>query len=266
MAGRRLPHPGAGALGTLSFQDHFSSRAGAYARFRPRYAPALFDLVGALPARRRLALDVGTGNGQAAVALAERFERVVGIDGSAAQLAKAERHPRVEYRLGRAEETGMPDGSVDLVTVAQAAHWFDLELFYAEVRRIAAPGGAIALWSYDDPVVVGDPESDALLQAFNLGTMGPWWPRNRANVGLGYARLPFPFEEIDVPTMTLAQDWTRDELAGYARSWSSVSRYVSERGEDPVIDFERALARTWPNAAERKRIEWPLAVRAGRIR
>ena len=247
------------------FQDHFSSRAGEYARFRPRYSPALFDLVAALPERHRLAVDVGTGNGQAALGLADHFEKVVGIDGSAAQLERALPHPRVEYRIGRAEDTGMPDGSADLVTVAQAAHWFDLDRFYPEARRIAAPGGAIALWSYDDPVIVGDAASDALLQQFNLGTMGPWWPRDRGKVGLGYAQLPFPFDEVDVPAMTLSQDWTRAELAGYARSWSSVSRYVEVRGEDPVAEFERALARTWPDAQQRKRIEWPLAVRAGRL-
>ena len=265
MAGRRVPHPRAGAYCTLSFQDHLSSRAVAYARFRPRYPPALFDFIAALPLRRRLALDVGTGSGQAAVALAEHFDKVVGIDGSAAQLANAATHPRIEYRLARAEETGMPDGTVDLVAVAQAAHWFDLDRFYAEVRRIAAPGAAVALWSYDDPVIVGDQASSALLEEFNRVTMGPWWPHNRAKVGLGYAQLPFPFEEVLVAPMTLAQEWTRDELAGYARSWSSVTRYVAEQGEDPVVGFERALARTWPDAHERKPIQWPLVIRAGRV-
>lgn len=266
MGGRRVPHaePPAQRPGTLSFSDHFASRAGAYARFRPRYPPALFDLVAGLPAQRRLALDAGTGSGQAATALAERFERVVGIDGSAAQLAEAAPHERVEYRLARAEATGLSDRSTDLVTVAQAAHWFDLERFFGEVRRIAAPGGAIALWSYDDPVVVGDPATDAVLQRFTRVAMGPWWPPQRRHVGAGYARLPFPFDEVRVEPMTMAQDWTREHLAGYARSWSAVSAYAAARGEDPVLRFEEELAGVWPSATTR-RVEWPLHVRAGRV-
>ena len=253
------------AYRALTFQDHFASRAGAYARFRPRYPPALFDLLAALPEQRRTVLDVGTGSGQAAVALAERFDRVIAIDASAAQLANATPHPRVEYRVARAEETGAPDGSIDLVTVAQAAHWFELDGFYREVRRVAVRGGAIALWSYDEPVVVGDAAADALLQEFSRVTMGPWWPFDRARVGLGYATLPFPFAEVAIAPMTLEQEWTRDQLAGYVRSWSSVSRYVADQGEDPVVAFERDLARTWPDPEQRRRIEWPLVVRAGRL-
>ncbi len=197
------------------------------------------------------------------MALAERFDRVVAIDASEAQLANAAPHERVEYRIARAEETGMPDGAVDLVTVAQAAHWFDLDRFYAEVRRVAAPGGAIALWSYDDPVV-GDPAIDAVVAEFNKVTMGPWWPFDRAKVGLGYSSLPFPFDEVPIAPLTLERDWTRDQLVGYVRSWSSVSRFVAAKASDPVAEFEAALARIWPDGVV-KRLEWPLVVRAGRV-
>ena len=134
---------------TAPFQDHFSAVAAGYARFRPRYPTELCaDLAAAAPAHG-LAWDCATGNGQAAVALAAHFARVVATDASAAQLARATPHPRITYRLGPERESGLDDGSVDLVTVAQAFHWLDLDAFYAEVRRVLRPRGALAVWCYD---------------------------------------------------------------------------------------------------------------------
>src|SRR5579864_4799887 len=89
------------------WKDHFSGHAADYAAYRPGYPPALFELLASLPRRRALALDCATGSGQAAVGLAERFDHVVAIDASSEQLARAPRHPRIEYRVARAEETGV---------------------------------------------------------------------------------------------------------------------------------------------------------------
>src|SRR5205823_14795537 len=121
-----------------------AAHAGEYRRFRPTYPPRLFEVLADWSPALRLAWDCGTGNGQAALALAEWFERVIATDRSPEQIAQATPHPGIDYRVAPAEDSGLADSSVDLVTVAQAVHWFDLHRFYAEVRRVARPRALIA--------------------------------------------------------------------------------------------------------------------------
>ena len=98
----------------MNFEDHFSDRAAQYAEYRPLYPEALFDFVAGLTPNHRVALDCGTGNGQAATGLANHFERVIATDASAQQIRNASTHPRIEYRVAPAEASGLPDGSVSL--------------------------------------------------------------------------------------------------------------------------------------------------------
>ena len=130
------------------FKDHFSSHAAGYAAHRPTYPPALVDFLADTAPGRSLALDCGCGTGQLSVPLARRFDRVVATDASASQIANAEMHERVEYRTAPAEQSGLPDASADLITVAQAAHWLDLDRFYTEARRVAKKEGILALITY----------------------------------------------------------------------------------------------------------------------
>ncbi len=247
------------------FADCFSGQASTYAEARPDYPAALFDYVAGLVDRRDLAWDCGTGSGQAAVALATRFGRVIATDASAAQIAHARPAPGVEYRVAPADASGIAPSTVDVVTVAQALHWFDLDRFYAEVRRVLRPDGALAAWSYGDPTIVDDPALDACLHRFNTGTLGPYWPTNRRAVGEGYRRLPFPFAERPAPAMVIERHWSLHELAQYLRSWSARARYLSIHGTDPVTPFELELARSWHDPAERHLVRWPLTIRAGHL-
>ncbi len=242
----------------------FAGQAASYAAFRPDYPPALFEFIATLAPQRRLAWDCGTGSGQAAVGLAGYFDRVIATDASAAQLAHARPHERVEYRLALAEESGLPDRSVDLAAVAQALHWFDLDRFYPEVRRVLTPGGALAVWSYGDPVL-DDPEVDAALQRFNKETLAPYWHPGRQHVRDGYRGLPFPFAEVPALTLTLERSWTLAELSGYVRTWSAVGRSVAALGPDPVAPLEAELARRRGDPAVRHVVRWPLSVRAGTV-
>jgi SAM-dependent methyltransferase len=187
----------------------------------------------------------------------------VATDGSESQIAHAHAHPRVEYRVARAEESGLAGASVDLVTVAQALHWFDRDRFYAEVRRVLAPGGAIAVWSYGDPTIGDDPGLDAALEHFNHETVGSYWPPGRADVGEGYLRYEFPFDEVAAPRLMIERRWTLAGLASYLRSWSSTVRYRSDRGVDPVVDFEGVLRWHWGHPETRHVVRWPLTIRAG---
>ena len=213
----------------------------------------------------RLALDCGTGNGQAALGLANRFERVIAIDPSADQISRATPNPRIEYRIAAAESSGLPDASVDLVTAAQSLHWFDPLAFFGEARRVLAPGGAIAVWGYGDPIL--DSESlDRMLHAFNRGMLEGYWHRERKFLLEGYQTIPFPFDELTLPAMELEAQWTLAELTGYLRTWSATARYVAEREVDPVVDVEQSLSREWGDPGEPRLVRWPLYIRAGRVK
>lgn len=244
-------------------KDYFSARSALYAAARPVYPAELLDAVVALPARRRLALDCGTGSGQAALGLARHFDQVIATDGSAEQLRHARKAANVEYRCAPAESSGLPDRSVDLVAVAQALHWFDLPAFFTEAQRLLAPGGAIAVWGYGDPWLE-DPALQSVLNDFNRVTLEAYWPRERHLLLDGYRTIEFPFEEISMQQLTLEQNWTLRELVALLGTWSATARYTGHVQLDPVPAVEAALAREWGDPDRHRVIRWPLHVRAGR--
>jgi SAM-dependent methyltransferase len=242
-------------------QDHFSAVSGNYAAFRPRYPPELFDWLAGVAPGRGLAWDCACGSGQASGDLAGHFSRVVATDLSASQLEEAPPHPRIEYRVAVAEAGGLPAAAVDVVTVAQALHWFKLDHFYAEVRRVLRPGGVLAAWCYGI-CQVADPEVDPGLQDFYHRVVGPYWPPERKLVEDGYRSLPFPAPELAAPPLTLVHEWSLDTLLGYVRSWSATARYLRAVGADPVPPLAADLGRVWGDPARRRKIRWPLSVRA----
>lgn len=244
--------------------DHFSAIAAQYARFRPHYPAELFEWLAAQCRGHELAWDVGTGNGQAALGLAGFFERVAASDQSDAQLAQAAPNPRITYRHSEAEDSGLADASVDLVTVAQALHWFNLKSFYPEVKRVLRPGGVIAVWTYGMLEVEGE-APNALVYDFYRNRIRSWWPPERHHVDTAYRELEFPFEPIAPPMIKLRAQWSLAQLTGYLRSWSATARYMAERGVDPVIELEAALAPVWGAPEAAREITWPLALRVGRV-
>ena len=246
----------------MTFKDHFSERSSIYAAFRPRYPRELFAFLAGLAPSRRTAWDCATGSGQAALGLALEFDRVIATDASAAQLAEAAPHPRIEYRLAPAESSGLADASIDLVTVAQAAHWLDLTSFFAEARRALVPGGVIALWCYVMCRI--EPAIDAVVDAFYRETVGPFWLPERALVEDGYRSIEFPFEEIAAPDFAIEEELTLDRLAGYVRSWSATSRFTAERGWDPVERLVEDLSPLWRDPDRLRMARWPLLIRVGR--
>ena len=247
----------------MNFKDHFSQRASLYAAYRPLYPDALFDFVAGLTRGHRLALDCGTGNGQAAVGLATRFTRVIATDASDAQIQNAELHPRIEYRVAPADASGLPSRSVNLVTAAQALHWFDAPAFFSEAERVLLDDGAIAVWGYGDPIL-DNAELHEILYGFNRGTIESYWSPERHLLLDGYKKIDFPFAEIVAPQMDLEAHWTLSELVGYIRTWSATSRYLNERGTDALLQLEESLARSWGDAHVPRLIRWPLYIRAGR--
>ena len=248
----------------MEFKDHFSARAANYATYRPLYPDVLFAQVARLVPTRDVALDCGTGNGQAAVGLANHFARVVATDASPQQIANASPHERVEYRIAQAEECGLDDSSVDLVTVAQALHWFDAPSFFAETRRVLRPHGAVVVWGYGDPVLDTIP-LHTTLHAFNRGILESYWAAERQLLLDGYRTIAFPFRESPFPRFVLEMRWSLPELAGYLRTWSAVARYADEHKRDPVDDVESALALYWSDPEKPRIVRWPLYVRVGYV-
>lgn len=245
-----------------AFKDHFSRQAPDYARYRPNYPAELFAWLAGIAPSRGTAWDCGTGSGQAAAGLAAHFERVLATDPSRKQLEHAEPHPRVDYRVASAEVSLLDTASIDLITVAQAIHWFDLEKFYAEAKRVLKPCGVIAAWTY----TLLDVEAgiDELLTNFYKDVVGPYWPPERRMVDDRYRSLPFPFEPVEPPAFEIRTEWSRDDLLGYLGTWSATQAYLKAKGVDPLVEFARCLAPMWPDAAARKTLRWPLHLRVGR--
>jgi SAM-dependent methyltransferase len=254
----------------MTFKDHFSGHALTYREARPHYPEALFDWLAALAPARDLAWDAGCGNGQASVALASRFRRVFATDPSATQIASAEARANIDYRVEPAEHCSLASQSADLVTVAQALHWFDFVPFFAEAARVLKPGGMLAAWAYADCRVT--PDVDAQKNRLYVDLTGPYWPPERAHIEAGYRTIPMPFgddapfEEIPAPAFIMRVEWNADQLLAYLRSWSATQRYTSTNGHDPVAIVEPKLRVAWGDPATPREVRWDFHVRCGRLR
>ena len=242
-------------------KDYFSAQSAAYAQHRPRYPEALFDFIAAQCPVREQAWDVATGNGQAARALAARFDRVVATDASRQQIASAAPHDRVTYRVEPAEASSLAVRSVDAVTVAQALHWLRHDRFYAEVRRVLKPGGLFAAWTYGLFRIT--PDVDRVLDRFYHDLVGPYWPPERHHVEAAYQTIPFPFDALDVPAFKIEVPWSVADVRGYLGTWSATQRYREAEKRDPVEMVRPELEAAW-GAPDVRTVRWPLHVLAGR--
>jgi len=245
------------------FHDHFSDVAGRYADFRPHYPAELFEYLATLAPRNWLVWDCACGNGQATLGLARHFDRVMATDASQEQIASASAHPNVEYRVAPAEQSGLSDTSVGLITVAQALHWFDRDRFYVEAKRVLIPGGVLAAWAYGINEVEGAAVNE-LVQDFYANTVGPYWPPERKLVEEAYRTIPFPFAEITPPGFRMEARWTLEQLLGYFSTWSATNRFIKATGRNPLEALATALARAWGDGNSPRLVVWPLSLRLGR--
>lgn len=244
-------------------RNWFEQGGQAYARFRPDYPAGLAAFLASVAPDTGLAVDAGCGNGQLTRLLAGHFGQVVGVDPSADQLAHAAPHACIHYRCAPAESLPLPDGCAGLITAAQAAHWFDLPAFYGEVRRVAVPGGILALISYG--VLRLEPDMDKRFRRFYRDEIGPYWPPERQLVDSGYATLPFPFEELPAPAMEIRLDWSLPALLGYLSTWSAVRRAREAGREDLLLAFASDMAGAWGDATLPRPVVWPVNMRIGKL-
>lgn len=243
------------------FKDHFSALASSYGRFRPDYSSDLFDYLSTLTQEHKLAWDCATGTGQSALSLADYFDMVVATDASPQQIEQARKHPCVEYRVATAENSGLEARSVDLITVAQALHWFDIAKFMGEAKRALKPKGVIAVWTYNLFRVA--PEIDAVVDDLYWNILDGYWAPERKMVERGYADLDMPFQEVDLPRFEMGANWSLQQLIGYLGTWSAIGKYREEQVADPLVNTAASLQQLWGDVSEKKEISWPLSVRVG---
>lgn len=220
---------------------------------------------------RNLAWDCATGNGQAAVFLSEYFEQVIASDASKEQIENAQPRKNIRYEVFPAERTTLANNSIDLITIAQALHWFDLNDFYKEAKRVlrkdddgGGSGGVIAAWAYG--VHSMSPEIDNITRLLYEDILGSYWPKERKIVENKYQDIPFPFQKIDTPVFQIELDWTMSELVGYLYTWSSVQKFIGKNNSDPIKQVYADLVAAWgdKNTWHKRRVVWPIYMRVGR--
>lgn len=242
-------------------KDLFSQQAAIYAKYRPVYPAALYDHLLALVTGHSTAWDCATGNGQAAVELARFFDQVFATDISEKQLQQAAPHEKITYYIAPAHASGLPDKSVDLITVAQAYHWFDFEAFHQEVVRVAKPGAVVAIWGYS-LIQSADASLNTLIHDFYRQKTGPYWDAERKYVDDRYTTVPFPYREFPAPTFRIEVQWTKEDLAGYFNTWSSIQHFIKANGYNPIDELAATIQSAWPEA-EARSFYFPLFVRVG---
>ncbi|HEY9788845.1 MAG TPA: class I SAM-dependent methyltransferase [Candidatus Obscuribacterales bacterium] len=246
---------------SASFQNLFDKQSADYARYRPSYPRELFEFIAFHAPGTTRAWDAGCGSGQAAVALAEFFDEVIATDSSAAQIEHAIANPKVKYKVVASETCELPSHSCDVVTAANALHWFDIPKFFAEAKRVLKPGGIIAVWCYTD-VQASDklkPLIDELKEKIR-----PYWPAPIKIVADRYRSLEFPFEEVEMPPIQMQTHWNIDRCLGYVSTWSAVEKYRAATGSDPVAELRATLPPAVLESNELYTITFPLPARIGK--
>lgn len=244
------------------FKDYFSSASDDYKRFRPEYPDTLYHYLGTIAPATELAIDVGCGNGQASRQLARHFTLVHASDASTTQIQQATPTDNVTYHVSPAEHIPAGDHSVDVLTVAQAIHWFQHPEFFAEVNRVLKPRGVLAVWGYQ--FLYTDTPLDAVIEDFHSNVVGPYWPAERALLDEGYTNIHFPYPREQTPEFFMRARWQFAHLLGYLNTWSAVKQYENALGHNPIERHFDAIAAAWGDTAQEKDIYWPLILYVGK--
>ena len=243
-------------------KDNFSKQASAYSKFRPQYSDEIIAYIISFVGNKSKALDVATGNGQVAYKLAEAFKMVYGIDISQNQLDNAYVADNIIYKTASAENTFFEDQEFDLITVAQAVHWFNFDLFYKEVYRILKPNGVIAVLGYG--LLSTNSNTDIILRDFYYNIVGPYWDAERKYLDENYQTIPFPFEEQALEKFENQFKWSFEELIGYLETWSSVQHYIKKNNKNPLDLIRDMLKVSWEK--NNKKVTFPMLLRIGKLK
>ena len=247
----------------MSSKNYFSQQAANYLKFRPDYPVDLFKFLGKMAPHNLLAWDCATGNGQAALGLTPYFEKIVATDVSAEQIANSISHPKIEYRIEKAEKTHFTSNSVDLITIAQALHWFHFESFYSEVNRVLKPSGIIAAWFYLLPKFDNDQLKKILMDFYGL-ILKDYWAPERKYFDNCLKDIPFPFKKIPTPSFSISSLWSLNQFLGYIETWSAVQKYMEIKKENPVQSILAPLLSSYWNEGQTQHLCFEIKLLMGK--
>lgn len=243
-------------------KDNFSKQASEYSKFRPQYPDEMIDYLVSFVKNKDTALDIATGNGQVAHKLSRFFKTVYGIDISQNQLANAISAQNIIYKVAAAEDTSFENHKFDLITVAQAVHWFEFDSFYKEIYRILKPDGIFAVLGYG--LFSTNTDSDKILRNFYSDIVGPYWDAERKYLDENYKTIPFPFDEIIAKPFENHFIWTFEELIGYLETWSATQHYISKNKQNPLDLIYDELKNSWQK--NDKKVVFPWLLRIGKVK
>jgi ubiquinone/menaquinone biosynthesis C-methylase UbiE len=250
-------------ISSMNFKDYFSTQSADYSKFRPVYPKELIDFLVQNCRAHQAAWDCATGNGQVALMLEKHFYEVIATDASEQQIKAATLHDKVTYKVATAENSGLPENYFDLITVAQAAHWFQLNNFFDEVKRVAKKGALIAVWGYANHAV--SESIDAVVLRLYRDILNPYWPSERFIVEQGYRDIQLPFENIDTPDFSIKKQMNLHDLCGYLNTWSATQLYIKKNGSNPIEIIYDELLNTWGYPETERTISWPVFLKVARI-
>ncbi len=247
----------------MEFKDYFSTQAKEYSKYRPKYPDELFSFLSSLVNEHNSAWDCATGNGQAAIGLVPYFEKIIATDPSSSQIEHAELHPKIEYRVASAENSGLESDSIDLLTVATAIHWIDTDKFYPEAKRIIKNGGVLAVWTYSESTV--SEEIDKVSAYYGHTIIGEHWPEENKKAWDFENKIHLPFEAIDTPKFEIHLNWTLDEYLKYLYTWSATHNYIRKTGNNPIEIAYNDFLNAWKDKDQKRDVKKYIRLKAGRI-
>jgi len=245
-----------------TFKDNFSKQSDIYVKYRPLYPKELYSYLSSLTPQHGIAWDCGTGNEQAAIGLTEFYDQITATDPSEQQIGNALKNKKIKYSVEKAENSSLQTNSIDVITIANALHWFDFKTFYQEVKRVLKANGIIAAWAYGNPEI--SPEIDLIVNHFHDFILKGYWLAENRLVENEYKTIPFPFEEINSPTFYYKKHMTLNELIGLLNTWSATQRFIDTNGFNPTKQLNHELTRIW-NDDSKKMFSWKLILKVGKL-
>ncbi|KAL1554661.1 putative methyltransferase [Salvia divinorum] len=255
-----------------------------YSEGRPNYPQELFHFILSNTPSHELAWDAGTGTGQVASSLAKLYKNVIATDISPKQLEFAEKLANITYQctspsmsMEELQKKVGSESTFDLVTIAQAMHWFHLPTFYQQVKwLLKKPNGVIAAWCYTTPEV--NPTVDSLFQRFYTIDAGPYWKSGpslespRETVEQRYETIDFPFEPVEGHEHTGPFRFNIEkvmDLEGYftyLRSWSAYEIAKQKGVELVTSSVVEEFSRAWSEDGKiQKTVIFPIYLRMGKV-
>ncbi|NVK74784.1 class I SAM-dependent methyltransferase [Marinomonas sp. CT5] len=235
----------------------------SYSQTRPMYPAELYYWLSQQVAEPGVVWDCACGTGQASVDLAAYFDRVEASDISESQVTAATPHRKVNYQVFPAEKTTYPDHYFDAVCVAHALHWFDLEAFWLELKRVLKPGGIFVCWGYNW-LKIGEAEDRAIADAI-LPHLEDYWPTQSRLLWNQYRDIEFPFDLMSVPDFELRCHWSVTQTLDFIRTLSASQLRIQEQGDDFLLSAVPIMRSVWSDPTKKQEVCLPFFVKAGRV-